>query len=156
MREEMKLQAIGIIHSPYIKAGDAPRQGRLVHESAQIEIFPDYLDGLKDIDKISHLIVLYWCDRADRKVLQTKTPFSSEPKGVFACRAPSRPNPIAFCVAEVLGRQENTLLVQGVDALDGSPLLDLKPYSSELDSIEGIMPGWRGLDASVSGGSAHE
>lgn len=156
MREEMKLKAIGIIHSPYTKQGEAPRQGRLVPETVRIEIFPEYLPGLKDIDRVSHLIVLYWCDRSDREILQTKTPFSSEPKGVFACRAPNRPNPIAFCVAEILERKENLLLVQGVDALEGSPLLDLKPYSSELDSIEGIRVGWRSADASVSGGSANE
>ncbi|MEN6326089.1 MAG: tRNA (N6-threonylcarbamoyladenosine(37)-N6)-methyltransferase TrmO [Syntrophomonas sp.] len=156
MREEMRLKTIGIIHSLYMEPGDAPRQGRLAVETAQIEIFPEYLAGLKDIDRVSHLIVLYWCDRSDRDVLQTMTAFSPEPKGVFACRAPNRPNPIAFCVAEILERKENLLLVQGVDALEGSPLLDLKPYSSEVDSIEGVRVGWRSTDASAPGGSANE
>lgn len=152
----MEFKAIGVIHSPYIEPGDAPFQGRLAAETAQIEIFPEYLAGLKDIDQVSHLIVLYWCDRADREALQTITPFSSEPKGVFACRSPMRPNPIAFCVAEVLSREENVLLVRGVEALEGSPLLDLKPYSSALDSIEGIRIGWIPADASASRGVTHK
>lgn len=139
----MKLRAIGIIHSPYQNPKDAPRQGRLAAETAEIEVFPQYLAGLKDIDLVRYLIVLYWCDRAEREELHSMTPFSSQPKGVFACRTPNRPNPIAFCIAKVIGRKNNILLVQGLDAAEGSPLVDLKPYSSEIDSIEGIHPGWR-------------
>lgn len=107
-----------------------------------MEIFPDYVQGLKDIEKASHLIVLYWLHLAKRDVLRTKTPFGPELRGVFACRSPSRPNPIAFCVAEQLGRKDNRLLVQGVEAVDGSPLLDIKPYSSDLDSLTEIQIGW--------------
>jgi len=108
----------------------------------ELEIYPDYVEGLKDIEESSHLFVLYWLHRAKRDVLMTKTPFGPELRGVFACRSPSRPNPIAFCVAKLLGRKDNRLLVQGIDAIDGSPLLDLKPYSSDLDSIPGIKIGW--------------
>ena len=107
-----------------------------------MEIYPDYVEGLKDIEESSHLIVLYWLHLAKRDVLMTKTPFGPELRGVFACRSPSRPNPIAFCVAKLLGRKDNRLLVQGIDAIDGSPLLDLKPYSSDLDSVPGIKIGW--------------
>ncbi|MEN6389511.1 MAG: tRNA (N6-threonylcarbamoyladenosine(37)-N6)-methyltransferase TrmO [Syntrophomonas sp.] len=147
MNQEFNLKAIGVIHSPFINPEDAPRQGRLVAQTAQLEIFPEYQAGLKDIDGISHLIVLYWCDRADRNVLQTITRFGPEEKGVFACRSPGRPNPIAFCVAQILDLKDNILLVQGVDALDNSPLLDLKPYSSCLDSIEGVGLAWMNKDA---------
>ncbi len=146
----MELKAIGVIHSPYIEPDDAPIQGRLAEEILEIEVFPEYMDGMKDIDQVSHLIVLYWCDRADRGIMQSITPFSTDPKGVFSCRAQMRPNPIAFCIAEVLERNENILRVKGVEALEGSPLLDLKPYSSAIDSIAGIRIGWMPPDAFAS------
>jgi len=100
------------------------------------------VEGLKDVEQATHLIVLYWCHLGSRDTLQTKTPFGPEVRGVFACRSPSRPNPIAFCVSELLGVRENRLLVRGVDAVDGSPLLDIKPYSSEMDSVAGASIGW--------------
>lgn len=79
----------------------------------ELEIYSDYVQGLKDIDGASHLIVLYWLHLAKRDVLQTKTPFGPDLRGVFACRSPSRPNPIAFCVAKLLHREENRLSAQG-------------------------------------------
>jgi tRNA-Thr(GGU) m(6)t(6)A37 methyltransferase TsaA len=131
----MELTPIGIIHSPYQERGDAPRQGRQSDTELTLEIFPQFAAGLKDITRASHLIVLYWGDRADRAVLQSKTPFSDVPIGVFASRSPNRPNPIAFCVAELIRCDENRLIVRGVDALDGSPLLDIKAYAPALDSV---------------------
>ena len=139
---KIELVPIGMIHSPYLTPGDAPNQGRFSEKQVELEIYPDYVEGLKDIDKSTHLIVLYWLHLAKRDVLQTKTPFGPELRGVFACRAPSRPNPIAFCVAKILRREGNRLVVQGVEAVEGTPLLDLKPYSSDLDSITGIKIGW--------------
>ena len=134
----MELITIGIIHSPYRTQDDAPHQGRYSEQKAELEIFPKYSEGLKDIDEASYLIVLYWLHLANRDVLKTKTPFGPELRGVFACRSPSRPNPIAFCVVKLLHREDNRLLVQGVDAVDGSPLLDLKPYSSDSTVIPGF------------------
>lgn len=138
----MELQPIGVIHSPYKEPGAAPFQGRLSEAVCELELYSAYLPGLKGIEEVTHLIVLYWGHLAKRDVLQTRTPFSPEPKGVFACRSPSRPNPIAFCAAELLERKGNRLLVRGVDALDGTPLLDIKPYSSQIDSIPGAKIGW--------------
>lgn len=138
----MELRAIGVIHSPYSTPGDAPRQGRLAGSTAELEIFPQFVEGLKDVEQATHLIVLYWCHLGNRETLRTKTPFGPELRGVFACRSPSRPNPIAFCVAELLEARGNRLLVRGVDAIDGSPLLDIKPYSSEVDSVPGARIGW--------------
>jgi len=131
----MELTPIGIIHSPYKERGDAPRQGRLSDNELTLEIFPQFAAALKDITHASHIIVLYWGDRANRQVLQSKTPFSEVPVGVFASRSPNRPNPIAFCVADLLRLEGNCLIVRGVDALDGSPLLDIKAYSPAIDSI---------------------
>jgi tRNA-Thr(GGU) m(6)t(6)A37 methyltransferase TsaA len=131
----MELIPIGVIHSPYKERGDAPHQGRLSENEITLEILPQFVDGLKDIGRVSHLIVLYWGDRARRDVLQSPTPFSETPVGVFASRSPNRPNPIAFCVADLLRQEGNRLIVRGVDALDGSPLLDIKAYTAALDSI---------------------
>lgn len=131
----MEIKPIGIIHSPYKETKDAPRQGRLSEATSVIEILPEYEDGLKDIEKAAHLIILYWGHLSQRDVLQTTTPFGPEVKGVFACRSQNRPNPIAFCVADLVQRYRNTLIVRGVDAIDGSFLLDIKPYSSAIDSI---------------------
>jgi len=131
----MQLNPIGVVHSPYKERGDAPRQGRLSEKEMTLEIFPQFLDGLKDIAMASHLIILYWGDRAKRDTLQSRTPFSEIPMGVFASRSPNRPNPIAFCVADLIRQEENLLIVRGLDALDGSPLLDIKVYSPAIDSF---------------------
>ncbi|WP_037999655.1 tRNA (N6-threonylcarbamoyladenosine(37)-N6)-methyltransferase TrmO [Thermacetogenium phaeum] len=138
----MNLMPVGMIHSPYRTLKDAPRQGRLAGGTAELEVFPEFAEGLKDVEKASHLIVLYWCHLSSRDTLQTKTPFGPELRGVFACRSPARPNPIAFCVAELLEVKGNRLLVCGLDAVDGSPLLDIKPYSSEVDAVPGARIGW--------------
>ncbi len=138
----MILQPIGIIHSPYKTREDAPRQGRFSEHRMELEIYEDYVDGLKDVEKATHLIVLYWQHLAKRDLLQVVTPHSPVLRGVFSCRSPARPNPIAFCAARLLHRNGNRLQVQGLDALDGSPLIDLKPYSGEIDSIAEATIGW--------------
>ncbi|MBN2549193.1 MAG: tRNA (N6-threonylcarbamoyladenosine(37)-N6)-methyltransferase TrmO [Anaerolineales bacterium] len=130
----MRLNPIGVIHSPYKERVDAPRQGRLCENELTLEVFPQFTDGLKGIKRASHLIILYWGDRAKRYTLQSPTPFSKIPVGVFASRSPNRPNPIAFYVANLVRHEGNLLIVRGVDALDGSPLLDIKAYSPALDS----------------------
>lgn len=149
----MQLNPIGVIHSPYKERGQAPRQGRLSEDESVLEIFPQFAPALKGIERNSHLIVLYWGDRADRETLQSPTPFSEVPVGVFASRSPNRPNPIAFCVADLIRREGERLIVRGVDALDGSPLLDIKPYVSALDSIPDAVSGHipAGQEALASG-----
>jgi len=139
----MELRPIGVIHSPYKEKKDAPRQGRLSDNEITIEIYPEFVDGLQGIEQVTHLIVLYWGHLADRSILQTVTPFSPEVRGVFACRSPNRPNPIAFCIADLIRRDGNILTVRGVDALDGSALLDIKAYSGELDSIPEAVINWQ-------------
>jgi tRNA-Thr(GGU) m(6)t(6)A37 methyltransferase TsaA len=100
-----------------------------------LEVYPDYVQGLKGIESASHINVFYWADRADRNVLQSRTPFSNEPVGVFTSRSPNRPNPILFCVAELVRQEGSKLVVKGVEALDGSPLLDIKAYAPVLECI---------------------
>jgi len=139
----LELYPIGIIRSPYKCREDAPRQGR--HSSDvtfTLEINPEYAAGLKDIEMASHIIVLYWCHKADRNRLIATPPGSTEPRGVFACRSPARPNPIAFCVAELIRREGSRLYVKGLDALDGSYIVDIKPYISNIDSVENAGVSW--------------
>ncbi|QSZ28182.1 tRNA (N6-threonylcarbamoyladenosine(37)-N6)-methyltransferase TrmO [Aceticella autotrophica] len=138
----MEIINIGVIHSPYKSPGDAPNQGCFSDEIMQLEIYPQFLDGLKDIERVTHLIVLYWCHLARRDVLQTKTPYGSKIRGVFACRSPARPNPIAFCVAKLLEVKGDRLFVRGIEAVDGSPIVDIKPYSTDIDSIHDASIGW--------------
>lgn len=138
----MLLKPIGIIKSKYKDKENAPFQGRASDEISELIIYPPFIPALKDIEKVTHLIVLYWAHLAERDRLQTITPFAPDLKGVFACRSPSRPNPISFCVVDLLERRDNHLIVRGIDAIDESPLLDIKPYSSGIDNVSGATIGW--------------
>lgn len=133
----MEINPIGIIHSPYKNKSDAPFQGRMNNVETILEIYPEYIDGLLGIEERKHIIVLYWQHLSKRDILRHVTPWGPELRGVFSTRTPNRPNPIAFCVADLIKVDGNKLYVKGVDALDGSYLLDVKPYVYELDSIKG-------------------
>ena len=104
-------------------------------DSATISIYPDYCPAILGIENYSHLIILYWMhlrdDKKNRKTLQVIPPrHEGAPlTGVFACRSPSRPNPIGFSVVELIKVEENNIIVSSLDALDGSPVIDIKPYS---------------------------
>jgi len=137
-----ELKQIGVIRSPYREQKDAPFQGGHARDESTLEVFKDYESALRDIEQCSHLIVLYWQDKAKRSALQTRTPWGPETHGVFATRSPNRPNPIGFCVVELLERNGRLLKVRGMDALDGSPLVDIKPYSPQIDSVPHARIGW--------------
>ena len=104
----MQLTPLGMIHSPYKERGDAPRQGRLSKDEIILEIFSEFAAALNDIERCS--IVLYWGDRANREILQSRTPFSEVLVRVFSSRSPDRPNPIAFCVADLIRQEKRTSL----------------------------------------------
>ena len=129
----IELHPIGHVRSPYRKDGDAPRQGRLSDTISEIVIDPAYRDGLLDIEKRDHLFILCWFDRADRDTLRTIPPDKTAQSGVFAIRSPTRPNPVALCVVDLLGVENGVLRVRGLDAFDGTPVIDIKPYCPELD-----------------------
>ncbi|MCE5213976.1 MAG: tRNA (N6-threonylcarbamoyladenosine(37)-N6)-methyltransferase TrmO [Methanobacterium sp.] len=131
----MKLFPIGIIRSPYKNITRTPRQGRYSEELSEIVINDEYIDGLDSLENHKHLIILYWLDRADRNKLKATPPGEHEERGVFSIRSPSRPNPIAHCLVEVVKIEENIIQVKWLDALDGSPLLDIKPFVYDLDCI---------------------
>lgn len=131
----MKLKSLGIVKSVYKRQDQAPRQGRNSEEISEIVIFDKYREGMQDLNKYKHLIVLYWLDRAGRDTLKAVPPGKTEERGVFSTRSPSRPNPIALCLVEVIKIDENKLRVKWLDALDGSPVLDIKPFIPELDCL---------------------
>jgi formylmethanofuran dehydrogenase subunit E len=136
----MELNPIGVIHSPYKDRKQCPPQGR--EEIFEIEISGQYGEGLKDIDGFSHLILLYWLHSAKSYSLSVNTPWDSKPHGVFATRSPNRPNPIGFSVVELIETNGNRLKVKGLDALEGTPLIDIKPYLPEIDSKTNVRVGW--------------
>jgi tRNA (adenine37-N6)-methyltransferase len=138
MRETMnfEIQPIGYVRSPYKEKKDAPRQGRLSDTTSEIVINEQYLPGLEDLEKNSHLIVLCWFDRADRTMLKATPPYEKVEHGVFATRSPNRPNPVAFSVVDLLAMKGNVLIVRGLDALNGTPVVDVKPYSPDIDCVK--------------------
>ena len=125
----MQLQEIGVVHNAYKNLTDIPRQGRMSEEISEIEIHPAFADGLLKIEQNQYLIVLYWAHLAKRDILKTIPPAAKELHGVFASRSPGRPNPLSLCMAELIERDGNILRVRHLDALDGSSIIDIKPYT---------------------------
>jgi tRNA-Thr(GGU) m(6)t(6)A37 methyltransferase TsaA len=109
----------------------------------EAEILPEFAEGLRDLDGFSHLCLIYWFHKATTPKLVV-TPFLDDtPRGVFATRAPCRPNPIGVSIVRLLRREGNVLHLQDVDILDGTPLLDIKPYVTRFDCREGARCGWQ-------------
>jgi tRNA-Thr(GGU) m(6)t(6)A37 methyltransferase TsaA len=136
-------RSIGVIRSPFKDLHSMPVQP-VGAESARgaIELDPSYQEGLKDLDGFSHLILIYHFHRS-RPCSLTITPFlDTESRGLFATRAPSRPNPIGLSVVELLGVEGNRLSVAKLDIVDGTPLLDIKPYVPEFDCRPDAIGGW--------------
>ncbi len=132
------VKPVGVIRSPYKTVDDAPHQGRFSDEICEIEIFPEFEEGLRDIETRTHLIVLYWLDKARRDTLLVKPHHKNKVLGIFATRSPHRPNPIGFAVVELIERKGRILRVKGLDAIDGTPVVDIKPYSPEIDCVENV------------------
>ena len=136
-------QPIGFIHSPYHDTSSIPKGlgARHVTEGA-IELLREFEPGLQDIEGFSHLFVLWEFDRAEGFDLIAHPPSDEKrPHGVFATRSPRRPNPIGLTVVELLGRDGASLRVRGLDMLDGTPVLDIKPYLSSVP-VEKLRRGW--------------
>ena len=138
-------EPIGYTHSPYRTAQEVPKGLGTKHEAqGSVEILPQFEIGLTDIEGFSHLIVLWVFDRLneqDRLELIGTPPSDNRPHGVFATRSPRRPNPIGLTVVELLHREGRSLHVRGVDMLDGTPILDVKPYLSSIP-FESLRRGW--------------
>jgi tRNA-Thr(GGU) m(6)t(6)A37 methyltransferase TsaA len=133
---------IGFVRSPFKDASAIPKGLGATHpEEGALDILPEFALGLTDIEGYSHLIVLWVFDRADGFDLLITPPSDDRPHGLFTTRAPRRPNPIALTIVELLGREGGSLRVRGVDMLDGTPILDIKPYLSNIPA-ERLRRGW--------------
>jgi len=141
--QKIVFQPIGVIHSPFAKIEDMPIQpagAEGIHGS--IEIRPDLTTGLADLEGFSHLIVLYHFHRVNAMQL-TVTPFlDTTPRGVFSTRAPKRPNPIGLSIVRLTGVEKNILTIENVDMLDGTPVIDIKPYVPDFDRHDAERVGW--------------
>jgi tRNA-Thr(GGU) m(6)t(6)A37 methyltransferase TsaA len=135
-------QPIGFVSSPYTERGTIPKGLNARHDAVgELRILPEFEAGLADIEGFSHLFVLWEFDRSEGYQLTAHPPSDSRSHGVFATRSPLRPNPIALTVVELLGREGASLQVRGVDMLDGTPILDIKPYLSSVPA-EKLRRGW--------------
>jgi tRNA (adenine37-N6)-methyltransferase len=141
--ESLTLKPIGVIHSPFSDAKSMPIQPVSENSAAgRVEVFPEFAEGLKDLEGFSHLLLLYHFHRS-RPYSLSVTPFlDTEPRGLFATRAPNRPNPIGLSLVRLVRIEGPRLHVENIDVLDGTPLLDLKPHVPDFDCVPSARIGW--------------
>ena len=140
--------SIGIVRSPFVQAAGMPIQPSRAHTAeGSLELEPEYWSGLQDLDGFSHLLLVAHMHRTGPAQLQVIPFLDTRPRGIFATRAPARPNPIAVSVLRILGVEPGRVLVAELDLLDGTPILDIKPYVPEFDSRGDASSGWYALAA---------
>jgi tRNA-Thr(GGU) m(6)t(6)A37 methyltransferase TsaA len=137
------MKPIGTIHTPFDTLEDMPIQPKGAGEViGKVELEEQYVEGLADLDGFSHIYLLYQFHMAQRTTL-TVTPFmDTKPRGVFATRSPLRPNHIGISIVKLIGVEKNIITVQGIDILNGTPLLDVKPYIAAFDAVQQSRSGW--------------
>lgn len=144
MQRQFSFQAIGLIHSLHHSAAQTPIQPVYAADfPGTVEIFPAFAAGLRDLDGYSHIYLLYVLDRAEKFSLTVKPFLQDVERGIFATRAPCRPNPIGMSIVPLLRIEGNILHVGSLDILDGTPLLDIKPYSHRFDCLTSTRNGWQ-------------
>jgi tRNA-Thr(GGU) m(6)t(6)A37 methyltransferase TsaA len=142
-RPDAGVYFIGRIRTPWKGRGECPKNARESDAVCTVELDPRFAAGLKDVESCSNLVLLYWMDKAPRNlVLQVPAHYGVQ-HGTFALRSPARPNPIAMSVVKLLSVEGNKLSVVGLDCLDGTPLIDIKPYFASTDSVPDAVVGWR-------------
>ena len=140
---EIKFKPIGIIHSPFKSPNGTPIQPIAAKDvEGIIEIFPEFIEGLQDLEGFSHIILLFHCHLSNKFSLKVKPYMDDIKHGVFATRAPSRPNSIGLSIVNLIKIKKEKLYIKGLDIVDGTPLLDIKPYVPRFDHREVIKIGW--------------
>lgn len=139
---DASLYFIGRIHTPWKRREDCPKNPRETDAACTIILDPRWAGGLQGLESVTHVVVLYWMDRARRDLVVQSPRHYAERRGTFALRSPVRPNPIAVSVARLVRIEGNALHVVGLDCLDGTPLLDLKPYFASTDAVPEAQVGW--------------
>jgi tRNA-Thr(GGU) m(6)t(6)A37 methyltransferase TsaA len=144
------LKPIGVVHTPFKDKKGMPIQGGLHPDvKGKIEVYKEYMEGLLDLEGFSHIILLYVFHKSDGYTLKQKPFLDDMEHGVFAIRSPKRPNPIGMTVVRLDKIEDNILHVSRVDMLDGTPLLDIKPYVPDFDQRENVRIGW--LEGKIKG-----
>ena len=133
---------IGRIRTPWKQRQDCPKNPGETDATCTIVVDARWAEGLSGLERVSHLVVLYWMDKARRDLVRQMPRHYAESRGTFALRSPVRPNPIAVSVARLVGIKKNRLTVIGLDCIDKTPLLDIKPYFASTDSVPEAEVGW--------------
>jgi tRNA-Thr(GGU) m(6)t(6)A37 methyltransferase TsaA len=136
------MKPIGVIHSPFNEKDQTPIQPTRSQAIGRVEVFPEYSSGLEGLEEFSHIILLYVFHCSSGYSLQVKPFLDDQLHGLFATRHPCRPNPLGLSVVRLLECQGNVLDIEGVDILDGTPLLDIKPYVPDFDVRTEVQTGW--------------
>jgi len=139
---DASLYFIGRIRTPWQSRAQCPRNPRESDAICTVELDPRWAPGLKGLETVSHVLLLYWMDRTRRDLVLQVPRHYGEQRGTFALRSPARPNPIAVSVARLVRLEGNALYVVGIDCLDNTPLLDIKPYFASTDSVPEAVVGW--------------
>jgi len=140
---KIEFNAIGVIHTPYTEPEGTPIQPvGAMGVKGTVEVFGEYRDGLKDLDGFSHIVLLYHFHRSRGFSLRVVPYVDSQVRGLFATRAPRRPNAIGLSIVRLVRVEDGVLHIENVDMLDGTPLLDIKPYVPEFGAGEAVRTGW--------------
>jgi tRNA-Thr(GGU) m(6)t(6)A37 methyltransferase TsaA len=140
---EIRYKPIGIIHSPFTEPKGTPIQPTSAKGvKGTVEIFQEYTKGLQDIEGFSHIMLLYHFHLSKTVSLISKPFLDDTPHGIFAIRSPNRPNPIGISIVRLIKVNNNVLYIQDLDIVDGTPLLDIKPYVPDFNTIKAIRIGW--------------
>ncbi len=136
------MHPIGVIHSPFTEKGQTPIQASRSQAIGLVEVQPEFADGLMDIEGFSHIYLFYAFHRSNGYDLRVKPFLDEQEHGLFTTRYPRRPNPLGISIVRLVSRRENALTVEGIDVLDGTPLLDIKPYVPDFDQRTDVRTGW--------------
>jgi tRNA-Thr(GGU) m(6)t(6)A37 methyltransferase TsaA len=140
---KFQVKALGIIHSGHRTKEETPIQGAFRPDTVgTVEVFPEFAAGLKDISLFSHIMLIYHFDKAGDTELIRKPFLDDNPHGIFATRHPCRPNGLGISIVRLLRHEDNLLTVSGIDVLDGTPLIDIKPYIPRFDCFPEASEGW--------------
>ncbi|WP_254533292.1 tRNA (N6-threonylcarbamoyladenosine(37)-N6)-methyltransferase TrmO [Natrinema gelatinilyticum] len=142
-RKEICYDPIGVVHSPYESPADIPKHASAaVDASGTVELDEKYGDGLAEIDGFSHIVLVTHLHLVEDAAMTCDPPFADVEPGIFATRGPRRPNPIGLSIVRLTSRDDTVLSVESLDLVNGTPVLDVKPFAPKADALTGLRGGW--------------
>jgi len=140
---DIHFKSIGVVHSPYKTVENMPIQSSASKDvEAEIEVFDKYKEGLSDLEGFSHIYVIFFLNMVKEPKLKVVPFLDTVERGIFATRSPARPNPVGLSLVELISVNDNIIKIRGVDMLDGSPVIDIKPYVPDFEKSENVRKGW--------------